>query len=128
EVFGKELVEHGFLGKAGAQMVGNLGARAVGGITDLIVDQGREVLGFEEKLTRFGIAARRTPEELAEMRKAIRQVSNETGLAADQVLTGARAYVDLAGAESYSTDMMRTLARAAQAGESSIGDMATVVY
>jgi TP901 family phage tail tape measure protein len=128
EVFGKKLVEKGFFGEAGAHMVGNLGASAAGAAFGFMEDQARSVFDFNDQLLRFRLAARKTPEEAAAIGQAVRQISSETGLAADTVLGGARAFVDLAGAENYSTEALRAIARAAQASSTAIGDMSTVVY
>jgi TP901 family phage tail tape measure protein len=128
EVFGKKLVENGFFGEAGAHMVGNLGASAAGAAFSFMADQAKGVFDFNNQLLRFQLAARKTPEEAAAIGQAVRQISSETGLAADTVLGGARAFVDLAGAENYSTEALRAIARAAQASGTAIGDMSTVVY
>jgi TP901 family phage tail tape measure protein len=127
-VFGKDLMEKGFWGKGGAQLMGNLSTSAVQGGASVLEDQAKAVYSFEDQLNRLQIAIRKTPEEMDVMRKSIRDVSTETGLGADTVLRAARAYVDLAGAGAYSTDTMRTIARAAQASGSDVGDLATVVY
>jgi len=101
EVFGKKLVEKGFFGEAGAHMVGGLGASATSAAFGFMADQARGVFDFNDQLLRFRLAARKTPEEAAAIGQAVRQISSETGLAADTVLGGARAFVDLAGAENY---------------------------
>lgn len=95
---------------------------------DMMIEQGKEAFDFQEKLTRFGIAARVAGPQLVEVGAAIRQVSKETGIGANEVLRGARAYVDLAGAGAYTVGKMSLIARAAQASGSDINDMATVVY
>jgi hypothetical protein len=125
EVFGKVLFDSG---KASAHMVGQLSAAAVGRGLGFFEDRAREVLDFNEALMRFQLAARRTPEEAAELGAAARQVAVETGIASETALAGERAYVDLAGAENASAASMRTLARTAQASGAAIGDMATVAY
>jgi hypothetical protein len=94
---------------------------------DALIDQGKEIFSFQEQLTRFGIAARIGGAALQGVGQTIRQVSSDTGVSAVEVLRGARAYVDLAGASKYSTEKMSLLARSAQASGSDIGDMATVV-
>lgn len=127
-IFGKDLIEKGFWGKAGAQMVGNLGSRAVSGFGELIVDQGKEVFRFNDALTRFGIAARKTPEEMQAIARSVREVSTQTGISADEVLRAGRAYIDLAGAEAYTPEMMSLIARAAQASGTEINDLTTVIY
>lgn len=95
---------------------------------DFLVDQGHDMFQFQDALTRFGIAARIAGPELVEVGSAIRRVSTDTGVNANEVLRGARAYVDLAGASAYTTEKMSLIARAAQASGSDINDMATVVY
>lgn len=95
---------------------------------DALIDQGKEIFDFNKQLTRFGIAARIGGAALQGVGQTIRQVSSDTGVSAVEVLRGARAYVDLAGASKYSTEKMSLLARSAQASGSDIGDMATVVY
>jgi TP901 family phage tail tape measure protein len=124
------------IGMAVPNVLGGIGGSVAHGLMhavgfrglDLIVQQGKEVVDFQDKLTRFGIASRIAGPALQDVGSAIRQVSSETGVNAVEVLRGARAYVDLAGASEYTNDRMRLLARSAQASGSDIGDMATVVY
>lgn len=115
-------------GKIASQM----GRSIVHGIAmrglDMVIDQAHEVFDFNEKLTRFGIAARISGAALTGVGSAIRDVAVQTGVNANEVLRGARAYVDLAGAASYTTEKMSLIARASQASGSDINDMATVVY
>jgi len=106
------------------QVAGNLATRGI----DLLVDQGRQVIDFERNLTRLGIAARMSQEELGGVRRAIGAASNDTGIARDEIMRGARAYVDIAGAEAYTADKMRLLARVAQSSQSDIGDLAQVMF
>lgn len=113
--------------RIGKEMGGTGRALAVRGL-DALFDQGKQVIDFERGLTRFGIAARLTKQEIAEVRTEMRATASDTGIGADDVLRGARAYVDIAGAESYTTDKMRLLARTAQASQSDIGDLAQVMF
>ncbi len=106
------------------QVAGNLATRGL----DLLVDQGKQVIDFERNLTRLGIAARMSQDELGGVRRAIGAASNDTGVARDEILRGARAYVDIAGAEAYTADKMRLLARVAQSSQSDIGDLAQVMF
>lgn len=103
---------------------GNLASRGI----DILVDQGRAVFAFNDALVRFGIAARQTPAQLEAIARAARATAAETGLDAGQVLAAGRAYVDLAGAESFTTGKMRLLARAAQASGSDTRDLAGMMY
>lgn len=113
-----------WMGHALGYIGGNLAVRGL----DLLVAQGKEVMDFEEKLMRFGLAARKGGSELREVGKAARDTASATGINATEVLRGIRAYVDLAGAENYSAEKMSLIARSAQATGSDVGDMATVIY
>lgn len=114
----------GLLGGVGEGLQLGLGFQALGGIEGAA----RGVFDFNEQVMRFGLAARKTPEQAAAIGEAARRIAAETGLASETVLAGARAFVDLAGAEHYSEATMRMLARTAQASGAAIGDMATVAY
>lgn len=95
---------------------------------DSLVAGAEDVRNFERGLTRFGIAARQTPAQLAMLRSSIDEISDATGVSRDEVLAGARAYVDLAGASAFSTDKLRLLTNVTQATGAEIGDVATTVY
>lgn len=95
-----------------------------GGIGGMVTD----IFDFEKKLTRFQIAARKTKPEMESMRSAILGISNETGLAKSEVLAGAQAFLDLAGAGAYSDQTMKTIARTSQATGSAITDVATMAF
>lgn len=123
-VFGKDLVEKGFFGKAGASMVGNLGANVLGTLGGILAEQGKAALAFEDQLNRLQIAADKTPEEMRAFAAGVRAASNETGVAAEQVLAGAAAYVRLTGDMDGAIAKQRTFARVAQATGSSVGDIA----
>lgn len=95
---------------------------------DLMVNQGKEVLKFEDALVKFGIAAKQTPEQMRAIGNAARDTSRKTGLSAQGVLDAGRAYVDLAGAENFSIARMNLLARAAKASGSETKDLAGMMY
>jgi TP901 family phage tail tape measure protein len=116
--------DQGWLPHAMGQVAGNLAMRGI----DKLVDEGKEVFDFERKLTRFGIAAKWTDEQLAGLRKATRQTSSDTGQDAVAVLDAARAYADLAGAQSASIEKMQILARVGQASEATGADLAGMMY
>ena len=106
------------------------GAAAVAGF-DLgggLVGAATGVIDFERNLTRFQLASRKSSAAMAEMRASIAAVSSETALSRDNVLAGAQAFVDLAGAENYSDATMKAIARTAQATGSDINDIATAAY
>jgi hypothetical protein len=116
---GQQWVTH-----AAGQVAGTLAMRGI----DLLVDQGKNVMDFENKLVRFGIAAKQTPMQLQAIRNAARQTAVATGQDAGQVLDSARAYVDLAGAQNSSIEKMNLLARAGQASEAEGKDLAGMMY
>ncbi len=109
---------------AAGQVAGTLAMRGI----DMLVDQGKAVFDFENKLVRFGIAAKQTPMQLNAIRNAARATAVETGVDASVVLDSARAYVDLAGAQNNSIQKMNLLARAGQASEASGADLAGMMY
>lgn len=95
---------------------------------DVLVTQGKEVFEFNRELTRLGIDTRKVPGEMDGIGKAIRQISTETGVSAINVLKAGRAYVDLAGAESFTVDKMRLVAQAAQSSGAEVKDMAELLF
>lgn len=111
----------------GAAIGGVVSSLAVRGM-DKMVALGQEVFDFERELTRFGIAARKTPAEMRMMGDAARKTSSEIGINALEVLRAGKAYVDLAGAENFSVDSMNVLARAAQASGAATTDLAGMMY
>jgi len=102
----------------------NLATRGI----DAIAGQARAVFDYEEQLTRFGIAARKSPTEMREIGNAARKTSSEIGISAGEVLAAGRAYIDLAGAQNFSIEKMNILARAAQASGSATKDLAGMAY
>lgn len=119
-----------------AKSIANVGVRAAGHLVgtmatrglDFMVEQGQNVLKFEEALVRLGLASRKSGAELRAIGDNARALSTATGLDALEVLRGARAYIDLAGAENYTAEKMSLIARTSQAAGADIGDVATVVY
>lgn len=111
----------------GAAIGGAAASLAVRGI-DKLMDQASDVFKFNEALTRFGIATRTGGAQLANMGQSIREVSSQTGLGAIEILRGERALVDLGGSAYATTESMSLLARSAQASQTDVGDMATVMY
>ncbi len=123
-MFGKDLVEKGFWGKAGASMIGNLGASAFGAVAGFLGEQGKAVFDFEDRLNRLQIATGKTPEEMRAFAASVRAASNETGMGADQILEGAQAYVALTGDMDGAIAKQRQFAQIAQATGSQVSDIA----
>lgn len=118
----------GGFGKSLAVAGGNLLSAGIGRVENYVEDVGKQTIEFEEGLTRFQIAARQTPAQIDALRASIGKLSIETGLGKEEILGGARAFVDLAGAGAYSEGVMKTIARAAQASGADVKDVATTVY
>lgn len=119
-IFGKGGIGQGILQGVGQ----NLSNRALGAVEDAA----QSVRSFEEGLTRFGIAARKTPEELDAIRRTVKATAKEFAMAPTDVLAAARAYVDLAGAEAFTEDKMRLIARTSKSTGAAMGDITTVMY
>lgn len=105
-------------------VVGGLATRGI----DLMVKQATDVMDFNRELVRFGIDLRKMPADMEGVGKGIREISNQTGLGAMEVLKAGRAYADLAGAESFTMDKMSLIARAATASGADVKDMAELMF
>jgi TP901 family phage tail tape measure protein len=112
-------------GGAAGSFLGTVGANLAGKGIDFIADQGREVLAFEEKLTRLQINAGKSSAEMDTFRQKARQLSSAVGLSANDILEGTTSYVDLTGDVNGAGAAMETFARVAQASGSSVADIAT---
>ncbi len=95
---------------------------------DVLVGQAKEVMTFERELMRLGIASRISGAELRKVAGAAREISSATGKSALEVLRGGRAYSDLAGAQNFSIDMMRVMARSAQATGAETSHLAGTMF
>lgn len=115
-------------GGAAASFMGNVGANLAMRGLDAVISEGKKVFDFNKDLVRLGIDIRKSPKDMEAIGTAIRQVSSDTGIAAGDVLTAARAYVDLAGAESFTMDKMSLMSRAAQASGADVKDMAELLF
>src|SRR3954467_8403337 len=73
--------------------MGQVTARGAERGLDFLVDQGKQVFDFNDKLVRFGIAAKMSGMMLDYVGRTAREVSSETGKSAISVLDAARAYV-----------------------------------
>lgn len=123
-VFGKDMVEKGFWGKGGAQMMGNLGSSAVSSAVGFMVDQAKAAMSFEDSLVRLQIAARKSPEEMRAFGDSVKQSSKETGIGADKIMAAAHAYVALTGDMDGAAASSAQWARVAQATNSQVSDIA----
>lgn len=123
-IFGKDLVKNGFLSKAGANMVGNLGARGFTAVGDAVMQNAKNIFDFNDALKRLQITANATPEEMNAFAASIRRSSSAVGIDAKQILDGAQAYVALTGDMKGATAATDQWARVAQATGSQVTDIA----
>jgi TP901 family phage tail tape measure protein len=107
---------------------GQLAGRAAMGGLDWMIDQGKAVFEFEDRLTEFGVATRKSGAGLREIAAAARATSTSIGTDATEVLAAAKAYTDLAGAENFTIGKMNTLSRAARASAADTTDLAGMMY
>lgn len=110
------------------QALGTAAGLAASRGIDLLIAQGKQIFDFNDQLVRFGIAARISGTQLDWVGHTARRVAGDTGIAATEVLRGARAYVDMAGAAAFTADKMTLLAKVAQASQSDIGELAQVMF
>lgn len=128
--FGEEV------GKVGAGVVKSTALGFIHGVgmsvanrgLDLLIDQGKKVIDFQRELTRLGIDLNKQPGEMQAIGQGIREISNQTGLGAEQVLAAGRDYADLAGLQAFTMERMSLIARAAQASGSDVKDMAALMF
>lgn len=112
------------VGRASRKAAGQaaMGAAAIG--TAAFVQGAADVRQFEETLTRLGMSAGRTPAQMAAFRTEVRQASKDTGIAANEILDGAKTYVELTGDLDGAQKMQRTFAQVTQASGSQMQDVA----
>jgi hypothetical protein len=123
-VFGKDMMEKGFWGKGGAQMVGNLGSSAASSAGGYIADQAKGVWSYNDALTRLQITAEKTPEEMKAFSVSVKEASDRTGIGKDKILAASAAYVALTGDMDGAAKSTGMWANVAQATNSSIDDIA----
>jgi TP901 family phage tail tape measure protein len=121
----------GAFAKSSRSMVGSamrgigFGAIAAGGgIVAALASGGREVLRFEERMTRLQIQSGRTVHQMGDFRSQIDKVSRETGVARGEILDAASGFVSLTGDMDGAQDSLKTFARVAVASGASMTDIA----
>lgn len=123
-VFGKDMVEKGFWGKAGASMIGNLGARAASSVLSFGIEEAKGIWNYNDALTRLQITSNKTPEYMQALSKSLITASNATGLGAPKILEAAANYVALTGDMNGASAAAAQWANIAQATNSAVGDIA----
>ena len=99
---------------------------AAGGIgAAVLLSAASDVRDFEEGLVRLQQDSRGTGAEMAVLRDKIRQASKETGVNSEKILEGAKTYIALTGDLKGATQQTSLFARAAQASNSAVEDIAS---
>jgi len=106
------------------EFAGNLAARAASMATGFLVEQAKEVMTYNDQLTRLRILSGKSTEEIDAYSKSVRAASDATGISQLQVLEAGRAYVTLTGDMDTAQGKAREWAEVAQATESTAADIA----
>jgi TP901 family phage tail tape measure protein len=121
--FGKET--QGTLRNAFSAGVGSFaGFASIGGLGAL----GKGVLDNEEQLTRIGIQAGYSKEELDDMRKVAIQTGRDFGLSRSKVQEAAEAIINLEGAAGFTVEKMQVLSKASAATGAELKDLAGISF
>lgn len=115
----------GLMKSVGGGVGVGFGASLASGVGGAIMDVAGEVVAFEKDLVRLQIAAGKSEAEIAAFRSEVNRVSGETGVAREQVLASAGAYVALTSDVDGAEKAMSSFARIAQASGAKIEDVAT---
>lgn len=110
----------GVAGKIAGGLGAGLGMAIPGGVADIVGD----VLAAEKALTRFQIAGDRTPAQMEEFRASLSRVAGATGVARQELIDGAAAYVALTGDADGAAGSMEMFAKVANATGASVSDIA----
>ncbi len=115
-------------GKLSGAFRSALGGFAAFGTIGGFAALGKDVLDFEEKLTRLGIASGASGGKLTALRADVEATALATGMSRAEVLGAVDALVNLQGTAGFSAEKMRVLAKAAQATGNPIGELAGLAF
>lgn len=121
----KGVNKHLAIGETGKRAIGNFGGDMMTRGLDAVTDAATGVRDFERDLTRLGITANRTPEQIAALREAMRQTSRDTGISSAEIVKAGGVYFDLTSDADGMTQAMKTFARVAQASGANMADITT---
>jgi hypothetical protein len=105
-------------------MLGGLGSLAGMGGGLGLASIATDVMDVERALTRLQIATDATPAKMGELRENLNGISRSSGLARDQILAGAAAYVALTGDAAGAAARMELFAQVSNATGSAMTDIA----
>jgi hypothetical protein len=114
----------GGMGKASAFVAGIAGKFAPIAAGLVGVQTVRDVLAFDEALTDLDINSNSAVGNLDEVSRAVYDVSNATGLAKEQVLSGAAAFTALTGDGAAAREGLLSFARVAKGSGAAMSDVA----
>lgn len=101
-----------------------VGLGSVGGLAVMAGNEAAKTLRFESALVRLRIASMGAIKDLAPLRKQIVGISEATGVAREDVLAGARAYVRLTGDTKTALQSMELFAKIAKGQDTAMEDVA----
>lgn len=105
----------------GSALMGGFGIQGAGQITDMV----GEIMDVEKGLTRLQINGSMTGAELASFRQTLMQTSAASGVARNEILKGAAAYVAFTGDAAGAKQAMGLFAEVANATGASMEDIAS---
>lgn len=113
-------------GFAAANRHGGTAATAVGaGVLGFVGSQVDDVIDYERAIARLAIAQGKGNSAMETFRADVARVSDETGIARNEIMKGVTAYQALSGDTEGATRAMATFARVAHATGSSVEEIAT---
>lgn len=110
----------GLVGKIGSGLSMGLGVNMFDGIGSVVGD----ILETEKAMTRLQIAGDRTPAQMDAFRSSLSGVSSATGIARQELVAGASAYVALTGDADGAASAVGLFAKVANATGASMDDIA----
>lgn len=110
----------GLAGKIGSGLSMGLGMSMFDGIGSVVGD----VMETEKALTRLQIAGSRTPAQMDALRASLSDVASTTGIARQELIAGASAYVALTGDADGASQAVGLFAKVANATGASMDDIA----
>jgi hypothetical protein len=121
------LVPDGKSFKAGDQLIKGIKAELtqLAGLAAVVASV-RSSFNFSEQLTDLDIASQGAMGSIGEVRDQILGVSDATGVAREELLAGAQAFVALTGDGEAASDSLLTFARVAKASKAQMADIAGV--
>lgn len=113
------------VGGLGSSILGGFGLNIGMGLAGMASGIIHDSINLDSALTRFGISAKLTTEQLNTYRGELAGVSRDTGIAQEELLRGAAAYVALTGDAEGATSATALFAKVALATGASMEDISS---